>query len=292
MTLSTRTRYDLGGDNKCETVAHAVRPFGCYKDCCLNIAVGDFKDVKVRAKEVKDAALEILSVCHNADTGRLSTRSLERRAFPLLALVPALIGKWVSAKFVIMILGWVTMLYEGIMNALSGDGDEDARGEYVTEHVSALREKHPEFNIIMAHTKHDMSFEEPCYHAHVEFDRPFPFPGTIGYEIYLARRGNFTLTGDGGYQNWAYSGYISADDENEKDLTVHAPGGAYGWAAPVQGKYVEGGQTKDIEMIVSLSSPDGCATSFEVNVGPPKPQIRCTDIELEVETSKKLTIDA
>lgn len=66
-------------------------------------SVGDFQDVKVRAKEVKDAALEILSICHNADTGRLSTHSLERRAFPLLAIVPALIGKWVSAKFVIMV---------------------------------------------------------------------------------------------------------------------------------------------------------------------------------------------
>ncbi|TFL04377.1 hypothetical protein BDV98DRAFT_314973 [Pterulicium gracile] len=100
-----------------------------------------------------------------------------------------------------MVVGWVITLYEGLMNALSGAADEEARGEYVNEHVTAMRADHPEFNVIMAHTGHEGRFEEPCYHAHVEFDRPFPIPGTIGYEIYLARRGNFTLTGDGGFQN-------------------------------------------------------------------------------------------
>ncbi|RXW23542.1 hypothetical protein EST38_g2278 [Candolleomyces aberdarensis] len=127
-------------------------------------------------------------------------------------------------------------------------GEYPETEQFVLTTVKETREKYPEFNIVMAHSDHTPSFEEPCYHKHVEFDRPFPH-GTYG------------------------------DPDNKKQLAVHAPGAGYGYAAPVQGKYVENGQTKSIELAVSLGSPDGCATSLEVNVGPPKPAIRCQDID-------------
>jgi hypothetical protein len=59
---------------------------------------------------------------------------------------------------------------------------------------------YPEFNVVLAHHDHTPSFQSPCYHKHVEFDRPVPH-GTYGYEVYLARRGKFLLKGDGGWMN-------------------------------------------------------------------------------------------
>lgn len=45
---------------------------------------------------------------------------------------------------------------------------------------------------------------------------------------------------------------IIRDPDNEKDLTVNPPGGAYGQAAPVQGKYEENGELKSVELVVTL----------------------------------------
>ncbi|KAJ2924337.1 hypothetical protein H1R20_g12762, partial [Candolleomyces eurysporus] len=272
--LSSR-RYNLNGTDKCETTATALRPFGCYQNCCLYLGLGEYKNVQIRAKEVKEAALSILSTCHGAG---LSRHGAQRRVLPLAALVPLIISKWTLIAY----LGFAEVIIGALATVLAAIfkdwNDDDDRGEFVLKTVKEGREKYPEFNIIVAHSDHTPSFEEPCYHRHVEFDRPFPH-GTYGYEIYLARRGNFTLKGDGGYMNWAWSGYITEDPDNKKQLAVHAPGAGYGYAAPVQGKYVENGQTKSIELAVSIGSPDGCATSFEVNIGPPKPVIRCQDID-------------
>ncbi|RXW14220.1 hypothetical protein EST38_g11635 [Candolleomyces aberdarensis] len=241
-------KYNLNGTDKCETAASALRPFGCYKDCCLYLGVGEYDNVQIRAKEVKEAALSILDICHGAG---LSRRGAQRRALPLAALVPMIIGKWNMIVYINIGAAVIGALATALSVIFKNWNDDEDRGEFVLQTVQETQKKYPEFNIIMAHSDHTPSFEEPCYHRHVEFDRPFPH-GTYGYEIYLARRGNFTLKGDGGYMNWAWSGYISEDPNNKKQLAVHPPGAGYGYAAPVQGKYVENGQTKSTELIVSL----------------------------------------
>lgn len=61
--------------------------------------VADFKDLKIRAKEVKEAALEILGVCHGAEPRRLVTRDLERRVLPLAVIVPFIIETWTGIAY-------------------------------------------------------------------------------------------------------------------------------------------------------------------------------------------------
>ncbi|RXW23565.1 hypothetical protein EST38_g2319 [Candolleomyces aberdarensis] len=254
--------------------------------------VREFKDMQIRAKEVKAAALSILETCHGVGRSQRAGATMQMMAspaLPLVELVPRIIATWTSIAW----LGIASVIIGGLALALSTifkNWDDDAeRGEFVLKTVAQTREDYPEFNVIIAHSDHTPSFEEPCYHRHVEFDRPFPH-GTYGYEIYLARRGDFLLEGDGGYINWAWSGVITADPDNEKDLTVNPPGGAYGQAAPVQGKYVEDGELKNVELVVTLGDRAGCASSFGVNLGDPKPHVRCTDI-LDEEERRAAQVD-
>ncbi|KAJ2912700.1 hypothetical protein MD484_g7717, partial [Candolleomyces efflorescens] len=257
------------------------------------LGVREFKDMKIRAKEVKDAALSILEGCHGVGRSERAGTAMRMTASPALSLVdlvPRIIATWTSVAW----LGIASVIIGGLALALSTifkNWDDDAeRGEFVLNTVGQTRKDYPEFNVIIAHSDHTPSFEEPCYHRHVEFDRPFP-RGTYGYEIYLARRGDFLLKGDGGYINWAWSGVITADPDNEKDLTVNPPGAAYGQAAPIQGKYVENGELKNVELIVTLGDRAGCASSFGVNMGDPKPHVRCTDILDEEEERAALFDD-
>ncbi|TFK98535.1 hypothetical protein BDV98DRAFT_207039 [Pterulicium gracile] len=226
-----------------------------------------YQDTKVRGKEIKQAALEILGDCHGANIGRREVGlingrdaagfELEKRALPVAVIVA--------------IAGWAVMLYEGLMNIFFMDSEEDQRGEYVTKAVADARTSNPEFNMIMVHPKHVGWFEEPCYRAHYEFDRPIF--GTIGYELYYVRGGNFTLNGDGGYMNWAYSGYFEGAAK-DKFLKILPPGAAYGRAGPFTAYTASNTGVNGIS--VSISSPDGCGTSFGVNNGDKRNYVKCT----------------
>ncbi|TFK98549.1 glycosyl hydrolases family 18-domain-containing protein [Pterulicium gracile] len=261
--------FDLGADNKDCTAAvpfageHAVRPF-CSGGCCLNIAMNKASEAKVRGAEIKQAALQILGDCHGANIGRREValingqneHELEKRLIPIPTLVT--------------ITGWAVMLFEGLMTIFFMDSEEDQRGEYVTKAVSEARATNPEYNMIMVHPKHVGYFEEPCWRAHYEFDRPIF--GTIGYELYYVRKGNFTIKGDGGYLNWAYSGYFEGESE-DKFLKIFPPGNGYGRAGPFTA--YTNSNTAFNGITVSLSSDDGCGTSLGVNNGDKRSVGKC-----------------
>ncbi|KAH6879655.1 glycoside hydrolase superfamily [Coprinopsis sp. MPI-PUGE-AT-0042] len=84
--------YDLNGKDKC-FAAGARRAFPCYKDCCLYLAVENFEDVTIRAKEVKDAALQILEQCHGVE----NKRGVQSKKGPHMQVIPLIAAAWASA---------------------------------------------------------------------------------------------------------------------------------------------------------------------------------------------------
>lgn len=69
-------------------------------------------------------------------------------------------------------------------------------------------ETYPAYNIMVVRSKHLQNFEESS-HLHIELTPPIV--GTVGFEIYVFKRGNFTLLGDGGYHNWSFAGNFVQD---------------------------------------------------------------------------------
>jgi hypothetical protein len=88
-------------------------------------------------------------------------------------------------------------LMEGIQ------GDKDARSEFTQKLVSETRSKYPDRNVVVCHTKHHYKWDgvqgQDWEHRHQEFD--VQIGGTVGYEIYIAKGGEFWREGDGGYLN-------------------------------------------------------------------------------------------
>ncbi|RDB25121.1 hypothetical protein Hypma_007626 [Hypsizygus marmoreus] len=98
-----------------------------------------------------------------------------------------------------------------VKNAINRD--KKARGEFTKHLVNQGRASKPEFNWIACHTKHRTQWKgnkgTDWGHSHEEFD--VKLGGTVGYEVYYAREGEFWNLGDGGYLNWAYAGNYKAD---------------------------------------------------------------------------------
>jgi len=75
------------------------------------------------------------------------------------------------------------------------------------QHASAV----PNKNIIVFHNQDSSWSFSGWAHMHHELSLGGPFHNTQGYEIYAFDYGNFTLTGDGGYENWALAGNFQRD---------------------------------------------------------------------------------
>ncbi|KAL0960179.1 hypothetical protein HGRIS_011813 [Hohenbuehelia grisea] len=91
--------------------------------------------------------------------------------------------------------------------------------------VEKLKQQHPQFNWIVCHTKHETKFEGKegvdWSHHHQEFD--IKIGGTIGYEVYNLKAGEFFRKGDGGYLNWAYIGNVLRKDDDGKHVVFGKP---------------------------------------------------------------------
>ncbi|KAJ3511043.1 hypothetical protein NMY22_g15782 [Coprinellus aureogranulatus] len=84
------------------------------------------------------------------------------------------------------------------------------RDLFAKELVGYCRGKWGEFNWVICHPAHSYLWMGArgvdWEHWHYELD--IWGPGTVGYELYWAREGVFTLNGDGGFINWAYIGNV------------------------------------------------------------------------------------
>jgi hypothetical protein len=89
----------------------------------------------------------------------------------------------------------------GIMGVINDD--KEARSEFTQRLVSETRQKFPDRNVVVCHTKHHYRWDgtegQGWSHQHQEFD--IQLGGTIGYEIYITKGGEFWREGDGGYLN-------------------------------------------------------------------------------------------
>ncbi|KAJ7523640.1 hypothetical protein O6H91_18G056500 [Diphasiastrum complanatum] len=77
--------------------------------------------------------------------------------------------------------------------------------QLISEH---FRHAFPKYNVMVVHSQHLTSFEDSV-HTHIEIKTSFF--GTTGFEVYIFKRGFFTLLGDGGFQNWCFSGNFKRD---------------------------------------------------------------------------------
>jgi hypothetical protein len=92
--------------------------------------------------------------------------------------------------------------------SLKIQGDETAKREAFTKgFVEQAGQQHPDYNVVIVHPPHTASGE--YIHQHQELPMDPAGIRTIGYDIYLAKKGrpfSLELHGDGGYINWAYVG--------------------------------------------------------------------------------------
>ncbi|KAK7039172.1 hypothetical protein VNI00_010076 [Paramarasmius palmivorus] len=122
---------------------------------------------------------------------------------------------------VVEVVAQVAQFGIDFLTGLAADDDEN-RGRFTQETVARSLAEHPDYNVVIVHPKHTANWEGEqgvdWAHRHQEFD--VKLGGTIGYEIYVAKAGEFVLEGDGGFINWAFGGNFVRDD---KHLTFSAP---------------------------------------------------------------------
>jgi hypothetical protein len=110
--------------------------------------------------------------------------------------------------------------------ALNGLGDIRS-GEFAVERsfttttVDNLRDHFPDYNIMVAHgTSFRQTFQNS---AHNHYELAVTPPRTKGYEIYVFKSGEFWLNGDGGYENYCYSGTYDIDPKDGGHITFYDP---------------------------------------------------------------------
>ncbi|KAJ3572783.1 hypothetical protein NP233_g2851 [Leucocoprinus birnbaumii] len=96
------------------------------------------------------------------------------------------------------------------------------RGDFVKKLIDTTLKAKPGHQAIVCHPKHTYKFEgergKDWDHSHAEYQKDAT-PGTIGYEIYWFSKGTFELQGDGGWQNWAYTGNPKKDGDKKLTYT-------------------------------------------------------------------------
>ena len=76
--------------------------------------------------------------------------------------------------------------------------------------ISNLVGNLPNWNYIVYHNEGSRHNFVDSYHKFVELDLGC-FGTTKGYDIYAFDSGNFTLAGDGGFENWCFNGLYHRD---------------------------------------------------------------------------------
>jgi hypothetical protein len=108
--------------------------------------------------------------------------------------------------------------------ALNGLGDIRS-GEFATERsfttstVDNLRNHFPNNNVMVVHGDSFRQTFQDSSHTHYELG--VTPPRTKGYEIYLFKGGEFWLNGDGGYENYCYSGAYDIDPKDGGHITFY-----------------------------------------------------------------------
>jgi len=101
----------------------------------------------------------------------------------------------------------------GIDKIIASFNDQNVdRGTATQAIVEHLYEAYPDKNVMVVHSPHLETFNGSV-HRHMELPQTV---GTIGFEIYVFDDGDFTLLGDGGFQNWCFKGNYERDGKSRK----------------------------------------------------------------------------
>jgi len=96
----------------------------------------------------------------------------------------------------------------------TNDKNNAIKSEYTQRMVKRLRAKHPQKNVIVYHNKVGSKFTV-ANGAHFHEELGLIGVETMGYEVWVFDSGHFKRHGDGGYNNWAYSGKYTASDDGK-----------------------------------------------------------------------------
>lgn len=104
-------------------------------------------------------------------------------------------------------------IFASIKDLVNMFNDQSVNREEATQlMVDHFTRAFPDKNCIVCHSPHVRSLNG-MVHDHIELPQKV---GTIGYEIYVFDDGEFTNLGDGGFNNWAFSGNFVQDPDNRK----------------------------------------------------------------------------
>lgn len=93
------------------------------------------------------------------------------------------------------------------------DAQHEQESSFTTQTGGDLAAQYPGWNILIYHDT-DSYFEYVNgYHQHVELELVDGLGTSKGYEVWVFESGTFQLAGDGGYENWYFSG--SWDEPSE-----------------------------------------------------------------------------
>lgn len=97
-------------------------------------------------------------------------------------------------------------------------GDHDAEVQFTQDLVGALRTQYPDKNALVFHNAASPLTYVNGQYYHYELPLPDGFE-TNGYEVWVFDSGEFTLVGDGGFNNWCFDGNF---DRNGRDVTFYS----------------------------------------------------------------------
>lgn len=110
----------------------------------------------------------------------------------------------------------IISIVDGILDIVSSidDAQHEQEGAFTQQTVDSLRSQYPTWNVLVFHDQDSTYDLYNAYHEHFELELVDGLGTTKGYEVWVFQDGWFQLAGDGGYENWCYSGdYANGDDD-------------------------------------------------------------------------------
>ena len=112
---------------------------------------------------------------------------------------------WEAASAIAGMAGVVVGLVQALMGA--NKDLHEAQSNFTKMYLDTMGPKHPTKNILITCVAHDRNFVNE-FHEVADLSVWF---GDIKYDCYIFDSGEFTLKGDGGWINWAFTGSYDRD---------------------------------------------------------------------------------
>ncbi|KAF2260090.1 hypothetical protein CC78DRAFT_590659 [Lojkania enalia] len=116
---------------------------------------------------------------------------------------------------------WTAKLVDTIIKAVR-ELENKKKRSFTTSWVSQARREYPEHNALCVHGDWEHSFVDYTQ-EHVELKLDPAGVRTYGYDCFVFVSGGFHRKGDGGYENWAYSGLADRNDNRVEFFRIESP---------------------------------------------------------------------